>query len=38
LAAFVNEVQAQSGHKIPARAAAELIAAAQRIRTGLGCP
>ena len=38
LAAFVNEVQAQSGHKIPASAAADLIAAAQRIRTGLGCP
>lgn len=38
LDAFVNEVQAQSGNKIPAAAAADLIAAAQRIRTGLGCP
>jgi Thrombospondin type 3 repeat len=38
LAAFINEVQAQSGNKIPAAAAASLIAAAQQIRTGLGCP
>ena len=38
LDAFVNEVQAQSGNKIPAAAAADLIAAAQRIRNGLGCP
>ncbi|MFY9579876.1 MAG: thrombospondin type 3 repeat-containing protein [Gaiellaceae bacterium] len=38
LAAFVNEVQAQSGNKIPAGAAADLIAAAQRIRMSLGCP
>jgi Thrombospondin type 3 repeat len=37
LAAFINEVQAQSGNKIPASAAASLIAAAQQIRTGLGC-
>ena len=37
LEAFVNEVQAQSGHRIPATAAADLIAAAERIRTGLGC-
>jgi hypothetical protein len=38
LDAFIKEVQAQSGHKIPATAAAALVAAAQRIRTGLGCP
>jgi hypothetical protein len=38
LDAFVSEVQAQSGNKIPAAAAADLIAAAQRIKTGLGCP
>ena len=38
LAAFVNEVQAQSGHKIAASAAADLTAAAQQIRAGLGCP
>jgi hypothetical protein len=37
LAAFINEVQAQSGNKIPASAAASLTAAAQQIRTGLGC-
>jgi thrombospondin type 3 repeat protein len=38
LDAFINEVQAQAGNKIPAAAAADLIAAAQRIRIGLGCP
>jgi hypothetical protein len=38
LDAFVNEVQAQSGNKIPAAAAADLIVAARRIRTGLCCP
>jgi Thrombospondin type 3 repeat len=38
LGAFINEVQAQSGNKIAAAAAASLIAAAQQIRTGLGCP
>lgn len=38
LEAFVNEVQAQAGNKIPAAAAADLIAAAQQIMTGLGCP
>jgi hypothetical protein len=38
LDAFVNEVQAQSGNKIPAAAAADLIAAAQQVMTGLGCP
>jgi dipeptidyl aminopeptidase/acylaminoacyl peptidase len=37
LAAFINEVQAQSGNKIPAAAAASLVAAAQEIRTQLGC-
>jgi hypothetical protein len=38
LEAFINEVQAQSANKIPASAAADLIAAAGQIRTGLGCP
>jgi len=38
LDAFVSEVQAQSGNKIPAAAAASLIAAARQIRAGLGCP
>jgi FIMAH domain-containing protein/thrombospondin type 3 repeat protein len=37
LDAFIGEVQAQSGNKIPAAAAATLIAAVQQIRTGLGC-
>ena len=37
LDAFVHEVQAQSGHRILATDAADLIAAAQRIRAGLGC-
>jgi hypothetical protein len=37
LDAFINEVQALAGNKIPAAAAAALIAAAQQIRTGLGC-
>ena len=38
LNAFVHEVQAQSGSKIPAAAAADLITAVQRITTSLGCP
>ncbi len=37
LDAFINEVQAQSGKKVPASAATDLIAAAQQIRTGLVC-
>lgn len=37
LGAFVNEVQAQSGKKIPAADAARLIAAADNLRTQLGC-
>jgi Thrombospondin type 3 repeat/FIMAH domain len=37
LDAFINEVQAQAGNKIPTAAAADLIAAARQIRTGLGC-
>jgi hypothetical protein len=37
LEAFVNEVQAQSGNKIPAAVAADLIARAEQIRAGLGC-
>ena len=38
LDAFISEVQAQSGNKTPAAAASSLIATAQQIRTGLGCP
>ena len=38
LDAFVNEVQGLPANKIPAAAAADLITAAQRIRTTLGCP
>ena len=38
LDAFINEVQAQAGHKISASAAADLIAAARQIKLGLGCP
>jgi hypothetical protein len=38
LDAFINEVQAQSGKKVPASAANDLIAAAQQIRIGLVCP
>jgi hypothetical protein len=38
LDAFINEVQAQAGNKIPAAAAADLIEAATQIKTGLGCP
>ena len=38
LDALVNEVLAQSGNKIPAAAAADLVAAARQVRTGLGCP
>ena len=37
LQAFINQVQAQSGHQIPVDAAADLIAQTQQIRTGLGC-
>ena len=37
LTAFNLEVRAQSGKKIPAAQAATLIAAAQRIRSVLGC-
>jgi Bacterial Ig-like domain (group 3)/HYR domain len=38
LAAFMNEVGAQSGKKIPVAQADQLIAAAARIRTVIGCP
>jgi hypothetical protein len=38
LAAFINEVQAQSGKKIAPDKAADLIAAANEIKSGLGCP
>ena len=38
LQAFINEVEAQAGNKIPAAAATDLIAAVQQIRDGLGCP
>ena len=38
LDAFVDEIEAQSGHHVPAAATADLIAAAEEIRTGLGCP
>jgi len=37
LSAFINEVKAQSGKKIPASQASTLIASAQQIRTQLGC-
>jgi hypothetical protein len=37
LGAFINQVQAQSGKKIPAAQAAALIGAAQQVRTSLGC-
>jgi hypothetical protein len=37
LEAFIDEVQAQSGNKIPAAEATDLIAAARQVRTGLGC-
>ncbi len=37
LAAFIHQVQAQSGSQIPAGTADQLIAAAQRIRAVLGC-
>ncbi|HEX6023484.1 MAG TPA: HYR domain-containing protein, partial [Solirubrobacter sp.] len=37
LSAFVNEVQAQSGKKIPAGTAASLVADATRIRAVLAC-
>jgi hypothetical protein len=37
LGAFVNEVKAQTGKSVPAGRASTLIAAAQRIRTVLGC-
>ena len=38
LEAFINEVRAQAGNKLAAAEAADLIAAAQRVTTGLGCP
>ena len=38
LTAFINEVQAQSGKKITAAQAADLIAAANQIKSVLGCP
>jgi hypothetical protein len=37
LAAFVNEVNAQSGKKIPATATAQLVAQANALRAQLGC-
>jgi thrombospondin type 3 repeat protein len=37
LDALINEVQAQSGKKIPASTAADLIAAVQQIKASLGC-
>lgn len=37
LAAFTNEVRAQSGKKIPESEATDLIAAAEAIRAALGC-
>ena len=37
LRSFVEHVQAQSGHKIPANAAADLITAVQQLRGALGC-
>lgn len=38
LGAFVNEVEAQSGKKIPASEAAALVAAANDLKAQLGCP
>lgn len=38
LGAFIGEVQDQAGNKIPTAAAAALVAAAQQLRTALGCP
>jgi hypothetical protein len=37
LDAFINEVQAQSGKKIPTAAASDLIATAEQIKQDLGC-
>jgi hypothetical protein len=37
LSSFIQEVNAQSGKKIPAAAAAALIADAVRIQTAIGC-
>lgn len=37
IAAFINQVKAQSGKKITVQQAAEWIAAAQRIQSALGC-
>ncbi|HTG93402.1 MAG TPA: hypothetical protein VL866_12505 [Pyrinomonadaceae bacterium] len=37
LNAFINECQAQSGKKLTAQQAAQLITAASQIKTGLGC-
>jgi len=38
LSSFINEVQAQTGKKITAAQAAQLIAAANQIKAVLGCP
>lgn len=38
LDAFINEVQAQSGHHIPADQADQLLAACDQIKVTLGCP
>jgi hypothetical protein len=38
LGAFINEVQAQSGHAITTEQAAQLINLANQVRAGLGCP
>jgi hypothetical protein len=38
LNAFITEVQAQSGKKITAAQASQLIAAATQIKAVLGCP
>lgn len=38
LGAFINEVQAQSGKKIPAQDAADLIKKAEELKKALGCP
>jgi hypothetical protein len=38
LGALINEASAQSGKKLPSAEAAAIIAAAEAIRTALGCP
>jgi hypothetical protein len=38
LTAFLNEVNAQSGKAITAAQAMQLVAAAQQIKTVVGCP